>query len=151
MAPDPLDVTAVEPSPGARAVVARYVDSLLSPERRNRFRIVDGDLLAREPGPFGLVLANLPYLTPAQIAENPALAAEPRLALDGGSGGLDLIERLIAQLPDRLADRFAVGLELDPSQAPAVAALLARTLPGADVSIIRDYAGLDRHVVARCM
>jgi release factor glutamine methyltransferase len=148
LAPDPVEVTAVEPSAGARAVIARNAGALLPPARRERLRIVDGDLLADKPGPFAIVLANLPYLTPAQIAENPALAAEPRLALDGGAAGLDLIERLISQLPERLAPRHAVGLELDPSQAARVAGMLDATLPGAEVAVIRDYAGHDRHVVA---
>lgn len=148
LTPEPMDVVAVDPSPGAREVIARNANSLLPAERFRRLRIVEGDLLASESGPFELVLANLPYLTPKQIAKNPALAAEPRLALDGGPAGLALIERLVAQLPDRLADRFAVGLELDPSQASGVTEMLESTLPGAEVSIIRDYAGLDRHVIA---
>ncbi len=148
LAPTPIAMTAVEPSAGARQVVAGNADALLTPERRDRLRIVDGDLLDGLPGPLDLVLANLPYLPPEQSAENPDLAAEPRLALDGGPNGLDLIERLVAQLAERLAERFAVGLELDPSQAATVTDMLARTLPDADVSIIRDYAGLDRHVVA---
>ncbi|HYH11554.1 MAG TPA: HemK/PrmC family methyltransferase, partial [Thermomicrobiales bacterium] len=104
LASDPVDVIAVEPSAGARAVIERNRDALLSWERRSRFRIVDNDLLTGMTGPFALVLANLPYLTPGQIAENPDLAAEPRMALDGGDDGLDLVRRLVAQLPDRLAD-----------------------------------------------
>lgn len=148
LAHDPLNVTAIEPSAGAREVIARNRDALLTPERQSRFTVVDDDLLTGTEGPFDIVLANLPYLTPDQIAENPDLDTEPRLALDGGADGLDLVERLIAQLPDRVAPSFAVGLELDPSQAARVAGLLRETLTGSDVSIIRDYAGLDRHVVA---
>lgn len=148
LAPKPIDMTAIEPSPAARDIIARNAVALLPPERRERLAIVDGDLLAGPARSLGLVLANLPYLTPGQISENPDLAAEPREALDGGPDGLDLIERLIAQLPERLATRCAVGLELDPSQAARVAALLENALPGADITIIRDYAGLDRHVVA---
>lgn len=148
LAHEPVNITAVEPSAGAREVIARNRDALLAEERRSRFTVVDDDLLTGAEGPFDIVLANLPYLTPDQIAENPDLDAEPRMALDGGSDGLDLIERLIAQLSERVAESFAVGLELDPSQATNVAELLIKTLPGSDVSIIRDYAGLDRHVVA---
>lgn len=148
LAHDPLNVTAIEPSAGAREVIARNRDALLTPERQSRFTVVDDDLLTGTEGPFDIVLANLPYLTPDQIAENPDLDTEPRLALDGGADGLDLVERLIAQLPDRVSPSFAVGLELDPSQAARVAGLLRETLTGSDVSIIRDYAGLDRHVVA---
>lgn len=148
LAPDPIEILAVEPAPAARDVIARNADALLPAERRRHVRIVDGDLLTAQPGPFELVLANLPYLTPEQIAGNLDLAAEPRLALDGGPTGLDLIERLIDQLPERLATHYAVGLELDPSQANRVAELLDAALPRASVTIIRDYAGFDRHVVA---
>ncbi len=95
-----------------------------------------------------MVLANLPYLTSEQLAGNPDLAAEPRLALDGGADGLDLVRRLIAQLPGRLTGTCAVGLEIDPSQFGTVATLLREAIPDAAVSIIRDLAGHDRHVVA---
>ena len=148
LARDPVAMSAVEPSADARAMIARNADALLPPERRLRFRIVEDDLLATTTGPFDLALANLPYLTPAQIAENPDLAAEPRMALDGGAAGLTHIEQMVTQLPERVAPRFAVGLELDPSQAARVRALLGDAFPGADLATIRDYAGFERHVVA---
>ncbi len=148
LAPQPVAMIAIEPSSSAREVIARNADALLPPNRRLRFRIETGDLLTGTMGPFDLVIANLPYLTPEQIDGNPDLHAEPRLALDGGQDGLDLIGRLIEQLPDRTATSCAVGIELDPSQAARAATLLDETLPDAEVSIVRDYAGLDRHVVA---
>lgn len=148
LASRPIEMTAVEPSPGAREVMARNGDALLDPSRHSRFWIVDDDLLTRTTGPFDLILANLPYLTPGQIDANPDLDAEPRLALDGGATGIELITRLIAQLPDRTATTFAVGLEIDPLQASSVVTLLGDAFPDADVSVIQDYAGFDRHVVA---
>lgn len=139
---------AIEPSQRAREVIERNATELLTDDQRSRFTIADDDLLSDHPGPFGMVLANPPYLTPEQLASNPDLAAEPRLALDGGGDGLDLIRRLIAQLPGRLTDACAVGLEIDPSQSGIVETLLKEAIPNADVSIIRDLAGHDRHVVA---
>ena len=141
-------VLAIEPSPAARDVIARNATEMLSADRRSRFTIAHDDLLSDQPGPFGMVLANLPYLTPEQIAGNHDLDAEPRLALDGGPNGLDLVNRLIDQLPGRLATFFAVGLEIDPSQSATVVQRLRRTLPGTTVDVIQDLAGLDRHVVA---
>lgn len=147
-APQPLAMTAIEPSADARKIIAQNADRLLPPDRRLRLQVQDGDLLAETPGPYDLIVANLPYLTPKQIAENPNLAAEPRAALDGGHGGLELIDRLIGQLPSRTASACAVGLEIDPSQAEHVSALLGDTLPRSIVSTIQDYAGHVRHVVA---
>ena len=94
-----------------------------------------------------LVLANLPYLTPEQIAGNPQLVAEPRLALDGGSDGLDLVRALVADLPRVLAPGGGAGLEIDPRQAKVVTAMLRTLYPGRTVRTIVDLAGHDRHVV----
>lgn len=113
-----------------------------------RVGFVRGDLAGWCRGPVDLVLANLPYLRPDQLAANPALAAEPPLALVGGSDGLAAIRRLVADVPRLLAPRGALGLEIDPSQAEAVGELVLAALPGASVEVRRDLAGWPRHVLA---
>jgi release factor glutamine methyltransferase len=116
----------------------------------DRVHLVRGDLTDwLAPGAADLVVANLPYLTPDQIAGNPLLGAEPTGALLGGPDGLELVRRLVADLPRILAPGGAVGLELDPSQTATVTALLEETLPGARIDLIPDLAGLPRHVVAQ--
>lgn len=113
-----------------------------------RVVLVRGDLTGWCGGPVDLVLANLPYLRPEQIAANPDLAAEPRLALDGGERGLALVRRLIVDVPRVLAAGGALGLEIDPSQAAEVSRAVTVALPDAAVSVLPDLAGLSRHVVA---
>lgn len=137
-------IVAVERSPSALAVARDNIAAACA----EGVRLVAGDLLDEIVGPVDLVLANLPYLTPAQIDGNPELAHEPREALDGGADGLNLIRRLIGQLPERLTHDGAVALEIDPSQAATVAELLAEALPGARVTVHLDLAGLDRMVAA---
>ncbi|HEV2529429.1 MAG TPA: peptide chain release factor N(5)-glutamine methyltransferase [Thermomicrobiales bacterium] len=107
-----------------------------------------GDLLAGQAGPLDLILANLPYLTPEQVDGNPDLGAEPRLALDGGPDGLNLIRVLIGQSVTLLRAGGVIALELDPSQAVTVASLLAAAFPGAIIETHRDLAGHDRFVTA---
>lgn len=125
--------------------VARYnMDIGLIPNVKVR----QGDLLQGIGGQMDLVLANLPYLTPEQIDGNPDLAAEPREALDGGPDGLSVIRRLIAQLPKGLSKQGAAAIEIDPSQAETVSALLRETLPDARVMVHPDLAGHDRFVTA---
>ena len=114
---------------------------------RDRVALVRGDLAGWARGPVDLLLANLPYLRPDQLVANPALAAEPALALVGGADGLDLVRCLVADAPRLLAADGALGLEIDPSQAEAVAGLVTTALPGARVEVRRDLAGLARHVV----
>lgn len=114
-----------------------------------RVRFVRGDLAGWcRGGEVDLLLANLPYLRPDQLAANPELAAEPALALVGGADGLQAIRRLIADAPRLLRPGGAVGLEIDPSQATAVNELLRAALPAAAVAVRPDLAGLARHVVA---
>lgn len=95
-----------------------------------------------------LILANLPYLRPDQLAGNRDLAAEPALALVAGDDGLALIRQLIEDLPRLLAPGGAVGLEIDPSQADEVAGQLSRVLPDAEITVRPDLAGHARHVTA---
>ena len=107
-----------------------------------------GSLLDGQAGPVDLILANLPYLTPEQVDGNPDLGAEPRLALDGGPDGLNLIRLLVGQAVTLLAPHGAIALELDPTQAAGVATLLRAAFAAAHIGILRDLAGHDRFVVA---
>jgi len=113
-----------------------------------RVGLVRGDLLTWLGQPVDLILANLPYLTPEQLASNPELQAEPEIALVSGPEGAEAIEDLLADVPRVLKAPGAVVIELDPSQAARIAALATLMLPDAAVSTIPDLAGLNRFVVA---
>jgi release factor glutamine methyltransferase len=139
-------IVAADASPAALRF-ARRNRAALALDRR--VALVRGDLATWcAAGAAGLVLANLPYLTPEQLAGNPWLAAEPAEALVSGADGLDLVRRLVADLPRLLTPGAAAGLEIDPAQAASVVALLSQALPAARVRVINDLAGLARHVVA---
>lgn len=146
--------TAMGPAWQGRIIAADVSAAALSIAARNRVRldshrrisIVQGSLLSSLRTPVDLILANLPYLRPEQLAENPSLDAEPRLALDGGPDGLDLIRQLLADAPRVLAPGGAIGLEIDPSQGDEVVNLARRSFPGSDVEVLRDLAGFDRHI-----
>jgi release factor glutamine methyltransferase len=136
-------VWAVDISSDALRVAARNV---VRYGLQQRIALVQGDLLSALPGPFDLVVANLPYIarpTLGMLAPD-VVAYEPRLALDGGMDGLDLVRRLLAQLPERLAVPALVLLEIDDRQGEAVCALARAHWPTAQVMVLRDYAGLER-------
>lgn len=132
-------------------------EEALSVAKRNLVRIIprhpvtflQGSLGEPIRNPVDLVLTNLPYLNPAQIGANPDLAIEPRIALDGGTRGLDLVDTLVRDLPRILSPRGAAGFELDPAQCQPVRSALKAAFPGHDVRIITDLAGRERHVVMR--
>jgi release factor glutamine methyltransferase len=139
----PGRIIASDISPFAISLAARNRVRL---DAHQRVAFVQGSLTSWLRGPVDLMLANLPYLRPAQIAENPSLAAEPRLALDGGPDGLDLIRRLLDDAPRVLVPGGAIGLEIDPSQRGDVVSLARRTFPASAIQVLPDLAGFDRHV-----
>lgn len=92
-----------------------------------------------------LLLANLPYIPSAMIPTLPVAASfEPRSALDGGKDGLDVIRRLIAQLPAVLAADGAALLEIGSDQAEAVQALVAELGNDWSSAVQLDLAGSAR-------
>lgn len=142
------EIIAVDISESALAVARANADSLLQPDRREQIAFLHGSLTEPLEPPVDLLLANLPYLTPGQIRENPDLDAEPRLALDGGDDGLDLVRAVAIDLSRIMAPGGAVGFEVDPSQVSATEHLLQRAIPGIAPRVILDLAGRQRHVVA---
>lgn len=110
-------------------------------------RFVRGDLLAALRR-ADVVLANLPYIPSAEIAglEPEVRDWEPRLALDGGADGRELIRRLIDDCAARIRPRL-LALEVGVGQAEAVAEHCQ--CRGAQTEVLLDLAGIERVVCAR--
>ncbi len=168
--PAPLRLTATDLS-GEALAVARA--NALRAGVASRITFLHGDLAepllaSRAPGDpahLDLLLANLPYVpsdevdaarsaigfqrdtesepSPRDLSQI-SIAAEPRLALDGGSDGLECIRRLIAELPRLLRPGAAAILEFGDGQADAVSALVAGLGLGWRVSIRGDLSGRAR-------
>jgi len=100
------------------------------------------------PARFDVVCANLPYIPSSILPELPVAASfEPRAALDGGPDGLDVIRRLLAVLPERVAAAGVALLEIGDEQGSALRAAAAARLPGWDVRVEPDLAGRPRVAV----
>jgi release factor glutamine methyltransferase len=92
-----------------------------------RAAFVACDMAAALHGPFDVIVSNPPYIASDDIAR---LAPEvrmfdPRLALDGGTDGLDCYRALAASTPALLAPDGVIVVELGAGQAKAVAGLFA--------------------------
>jgi len=90
--------------------------------------VYQGDLYqplpARLRGRVAILAANVPYVPTGEIAFLPpeARAHEPRVALDGGPDGLDVLRRVAAGAPDWLAPGGYLLIETSERQAPLAAA-----------------------------
>jgi release factor glutamine methyltransferase len=111
----------------------------------DRMLFREGDLLPAGDAPYAVICANLPYVaTDAMDHLAPDLSFEPRLALDGGPDGLDIIRRLLERLPAVLEADGVALLEIGWDQGETVVAAVAGLLPGWRCSVQPDLAGLPR-------
>ncbi|CAO5158440.1 release factor glutamine methyltransferase [Frankia sp. AiPs1] len=89
-------------------------------------QVYAGDLYAALPadlrGRVHVLIANAPYVPTHALELMPPEARdhEPRLALDGGHDGLDVLRRVIAGAPDWLAPGAALIVEAGVRQTPAL-------------------------------
>ena len=144
-----LQVWATDISPQALKVAHSNVQKQ---DLSDRVYLLQSDLLdfrsaTVSPNPFDLIAANLPYIPTSRLQTLEVARREPRLALDGGADGMDLIRRLLMNAPMWLAPGGCCLLEIDASQGEAACELAQACFPSARVSVIPDLAGLDRLVV----
>ena len=140
----------VDLSVDARALAAEnYARHELDGERViiGESDLVSGAVVA-DHAPYHVILANLPYIPSGEI---PGLEVEvqfdPKMALDGGSDGLDLVRRLLTDARRFLVSGGWIGLELGIGQTDAVVAF-AQSLGFVDVRAEKDMAGIARFVYA---
>jgi release factor glutamine methyltransferase len=140
-------VALVDVDPEAGAVVNENIRGLGLSDRAD-FRA--GDLFAPVTGGvFDVVVSNPPYIASDEIdGLMPEVSVhEPRLALDGGTDGLDVVRRLLLESANFLAPGGWLLLEVGEGQAETAAALPA---PGLCHEASRaDIRGCLRVVVFR--
>ena len=140
--------------PGARVTATDASIAALTVARANRDRLAAPVRLAAasmldplELSNFDLVVANLPYVDRAVVAEREmqVLRWEPAGALFAGPGGLDRFRDLFAAAP-HLRPGALVLLEIGSMQTDAVTSLAAQYHLRRH-EIVRDYSGHDRVLI----
>jgi release factor glutamine methyltransferase len=106
--------------------VARGNAAALGVSERIDFRLGDGLAPLESESPFDAVIANPPYIATEQmdLLEPGVKDYEPRLALDGGPGGLLMVSRLIEEAPAYLRPGGHFILEIGTAQEAPVRALI---------------------------
>jgi release factor glutamine methyltransferase len=137
-----VTVYAVDVSPEALAIARQNQQAPVT--------FFEGDLLMPliERGiKVDLIMANLPYIAHDEVPTLAVSHYEPILALDGGQDGLTLIRRLLEQAPQVCLPGAWVLLEIGADQGAAMKELAQPIAQ--EVTILQDYAGLDRIVRLR--
>ncbi len=152
-----LAITLALERPGLEVVATDISADTLALARENglahgidgRIKWLQTDLLSGVDTDFDFLVTNLPYIPTAEMATLPReVRHDPPLALDGGADGLDVIRRFIEEAPSHLKPGAGVLLEIGISQASGVADILQQQ-KYRDISVEKDYQGVERFVSAR--
>ncbi|MER6237742.1 putative protein N(5)-glutamine methyltransferase [Streptomyces clavifer] len=114
-----VELHATDVDPAAVRCARRNVGSL--------GQVYEGDLFEPLPGSLrgrvDVLLANVPYVPTDDVDLLPAEARvhEPRVALDGGGDGLDVLRRVVAAAPEWLAPGGRLLVETSERQAARAA------------------------------
>jgi release factor glutamine methyltransferase len=100
---------------------------------------------------FDLIVSNPPYITASDIENlQPEVRDfEPRIALDGGTDGLDFYRQIIAAAPEHLEPGGCLLVETGAGQSREVTELFAKN-GFSDIFTAKDPGGIER-VVAGCL
>lgn len=115
-----------------------------------RADIRGSDWFSNVEGRFDLIVSNPPYIAQDEIPglDEEVRNHEPDLALTDGGDGLGSYRAISAGIGEHLASGGRVILEIGPTQADAVRAILGEA-GLCDVTVLRDLDGRDRVVLAR--
>jgi release factor glutamine methyltransferase len=133
--------------PRAQVVAPELDPAAAACARANGVTVFEGDLDEPLPstyeGRVDVLTANVPYVPTGAIRLLPRDVQdhEPRLALDGGADGLDLVRRVLARAPRWLTPGTGrVLVEIGPDQAKAFPDLVHHRDDEGDVRALEDDA-----------
>lgn len=119
----------------------------------DRVEFIQSDLFAAisPTARFDVIASNPPYIPSAEIDQLDAEVShhEPRLALDGGPDGLDILRRIIDAAPSFANQNALLLLEFTPEQADALKTIVTAHAAYQDVSIQKDLGHRPRVLKAR--
>lgn len=126
---------------GFRAVTESSICTAIS----DLFKI--SDLFENVEGQFEIIVSNPPYIERDTIETlMPEVRLhEPLMALDGGEDGLDFYRRIVRGSMEHLTGGGMLFFEIGYNQGEAVKALMEQC-GFWEVTVVQDYAGLDRVV-----
>ena len=157
-----IAVSIAKEIPDSQIYVVDISESALDVARENaeRHSVVDkitfiqGNLFAPLRGlslKVDLIVSNPPYVSRDMMKDlQPEIRDyEPEIAVYAGDDGLDFYRRIISESPAYLTQGGHLILEIGYGQAEEIKKLIEQSNAFADISITKDFAGIDRVIKAQ--
>ncbi len=123
-----------------------------NPWSEDTVKLIHSDLFSKVPNEkFDIIVSNPPYIASAVI---PTLMEEvrehePMSALDGMEDGLFFYRKIVAESRNYLAKEGMLFFEIGHDQGQAVSDMM-KEAGFEEVTVVKDFAGLDRVVYGSC-
>jgi release factor glutamine methyltransferase len=154
-----IGVTLAKELPNSRVVMTDISREAIALARHNADHNQVGDRVDTRVGDlfacvaaeerFDVVVSNPPYVRSGELAGLSAeVRREPRLALDGGADGLDIMRRLIAAAPAHVLPGGLLVIEHGFDQAADISRLIDATAAFEPATTRKDLAGQPRVTMA---
>ncbi len=136
--------------------LADISDAAIALSKKNREHlqvdcsVIQSDLFQKIEGKYDMIVSNPPYIRTDEIPKlmEEVRDFEPHLALDGKADGLYFYDKIIREAREYLHEDGYVLFEIGQDQLEAVRGLFVEN-GYVDIKGLKDYAGLDRIVMAR--
>lgn len=112
----------------------------------DRITFLEGNLLEPLPQPVDVIVANLPYVSNAELPDLPPEIREfePKIALNGGADGLGIIKQLLSQVELKINPSGCLLLEIGQKHADSLVPLVHATFKNAVLDFLSDLNGIKR-------
>ena len=141
-----VEVFCTDISPVAVELTLRNAESV---NVKDRVHAIEGDLASGLDGIFDVVVSNPPYIPTELIESIPDEVAsfEPRIALDGGTDGLDVFRRIADWAMTSLSEGGLLACELHEDSL-SEASRIVEAAGFRNIRVVKDLAGRDRILTA---
>lgn len=143
-------ITALDVSHGA---LLKAIKNAAALEVTGRISFVESDIFNafKNSRIFDIIVCNPPYVSEKDMIKLPdEVKTEPRVALYGGTDGLDFLRRLIKEIGVLLKKNGCLLMEIGYDQSSSVKRLLEKN-SYRNIEIYKDYNGIDRIVKSQAV
>lgn len=107
---------------------------------------INKDMTTYKAKKYDVIISNPPYIAYDEEIMDIVKHNEPHIALYASDNGLHYYEAIIKNIPNITKDKYLVCFEIGATQSVAIANIANKYLKDINISVEKDYAGLERYI-----